>query len=64
MQADATTLLSRQRGTLPDMFWYQMNGKSAQENYMEQKAQMYDRFVEQEDNGDEEIYITSEVKIK
>ena len=63
MQPDQNTLLSRQRGTLPDKFWYQLNGKSAQENYMEQKAKMYERLAEQDD-GDEEIFITSEVKIK
>ena len=54
MQPDQNTLLSRQRGTLPDKFWYQLNGKSAQENYMEQN----------DDDGDDEIFITSEVKIK
>lgn len=65
MQPDQSTLLSKQRGTLPDKFWYQLNGKSAQENYMEQKAKMYERLVEyREDDSDDELYITSEVKIK
>ena len=64
MQPDQNTLLSRQRGTLPDKFWYQLNGKSAQGNYMEQKANMYERFAEDNDDGDDEIFITSEVKIK
>ena len=64
MQPDKSTLLSRDRGSLPDKFWYQLNGKSAQENHQEQKAQMYERLAEQEDEGDEEIFITSEVKIK
>ena len=65
MQPDQSTLLSRQRGTLPDKFWHQLNGKSAQENYMEQKANMYERFAEvYDDDGDDEIFITSEVKIK
>ena len=63
MQPDKSTLLSRAQGTLPDKFWYQLNGKSAQENYMEQKAKMYERLAEQDDGG-EEIFITSEVKIK
>ena len=63
MQPDRSTLLSRHRGTLPDKFWYQLNGKSAEENYMEQKVKMYERLAEQDD-GDEEIFITSEVKIK
>ena len=60
MQADKTTLLSRQRSTLPDRYWYQLNGKSAQENYQEQKENM----IADLDEEDEEIYITSEVKIK
>mgnify|MGYP006864433170 FL=1 len=65
MQPDQSTLLSRQRGTLPDKFWYQLNGKSVEENYMEQKANMYERFAEDnDDDGDDEIFITSEVKIK
>ena len=62
MQPDQSTLLSRQRGTLPDKFWYQLNGKSVEEYYMVLKAIMYDRLAEQDD-GDEEIFITSEVKI-
>ena len=32
---DLMTKLSYERGTLPDRFWYQLNGKSAQENYRE-----------------------------
>ena len=64
MQPDQNTLLSRQRGTLPDKFWYQLNGKSAQENYIEQRAKMYERLAEENDDGDDEIFITSEVKIK
>ena len=61
MLPDKSTLLSRERGTLPDKFWFQMNGQSAQENYMEQKAQIYENLTE---TDDEEIFITSEVKIK
>ena len=63
MLPDRNTLLSRERGTLPDKFWFQLNGKSAQENYMEKKALMYERLADQND-GDDEIFITSEVKIK
>ena len=64
MQPDQNTLLSRERGTLPDKFWYQLNGKSAQENYMDQKARIYEKLIEPDDDGDDELYITSEVKIK
>lgn len=61
MQFDKTTLLSRERGTLPDKFWYQLNGKSAQENYQEQREKIYTDLTE--DDSDE-LHITSEVKVK
>ena len=60
MQSDKTALLSRQRGSLPDRYWYQMNGKSAQENYQEQKEKMYSDLTEKDD----ELHIVSEVKLK
>ena len=53
---DMSTQLSRQRGSLPDKYWYQLNGQSAAENYAEQK--------QAEDTEDETVIITSEVKIK
>lgn len=34
---DEITTLARQTGKCPDRFWFQLNGKSAQENYVEQK---------------------------
>lgn len=53
---DYTTYLSYQQGTLPSRYWYQLNGRSAAENYMEQRmAQM--------DDG-EEVIVRSEVSIK
>lgn len=56
MNTNFTTSLSRQRGTLPDRYWYQLNGKSAAENYADQKQSV------EEDS--EELIITSEVKMK
>ena len=61
MQPDKSTLLSRAQGTLPDKFWYQLNSKSAQENFMEQRAKLYEELA---DEDDDEIKVTSEVKIK
>ena len=61
MKPDKTTLLSRECGTLPDKFWYQLNGKSAQENYQEQREKIY--AVLTEDDSDE-LHITGEVKVK
>jgi hypothetical protein len=60
MQPDKSTLLSRDRGSLPDKFWYQLNRKSAQENYQEQKEKMYSDLREEDD----ELQIVSEVKLK
>ena len=60
MLPDQGTLLSRQRGTLPDKYWYQLNGRSAQENYIEQKENMYADLTEEPD----EFHIISEVKLK
>lgn len=31
------------RGSLPDHFYYQLNGKSAEENYLEQKRKIHER---------------------
>ena len=33
---DISTKIAYQKGMLPDKFWYQLNGKSATENYIEQ----------------------------
>lgn len=61
MQPDQTTLLSRERGTLPDKFWYQMNGKSAVENLKEQRERIY---ADLEEEDSDSFHITSEVNIK
>ena len=55
MNTNFMTTLSRQRGMLPDRYWYQLNGRSAAENYADQKLPAED---------DEELIITSEVKLK
>ena len=53
---------ARQRGLLPDWAWYQLNGKSAQENWLEQR----ERFFDPDTTNDEptQIVFASEVKIK
>ena len=61
MQPDQTTLLSRQQGSLPDKYWYQLNGKSAQENFQEQRENIYAELMEEEDD---QLIITSEVNVK
>ena len=61
MQLDQTTLLSRDRGTLPDRYWNQLNGKSAMENWKEQREQI---LSELEEDDSDSFRIVSEVKIK
>ena len=63
------TNLYRSRGMIPNRYWYQLNGQSAQANWLEQREEMYARIQEQEDGGQAEeiipqIIFTSEVKIK
>ena len=53
---DLSTKLSYQNGTLPDRYWYQLSGKSATENYIEQKSLAPD--------VEDEVVIKSEVKVK
>ena len=61
MKQDQTTLLSRGRGTLPDRYWNQLNGKSAMENWKEQREQI---LSELEEDDSDSFRIVSEVKIK
>lgn len=57
MTLNNTTLLSWQRGTLPDRYWYQLNGKSATDNYAKQKQVLAEA-------DSDELVITSEVSMK
>ena len=58
MKPDESTILSRKQGKLPDKFWYQLNGKSAQENFEEQRERIYSDLEEEDSDG---LHITSEV---
>ena len=53
---DITTKLSYVQGKLPDRYWYQLNGRSATENYIEQRLETPDE--------EEEVIIRSEVSVK
>lgn len=46
-----STIYARSSGKLPDRYWYQLNGKAAQENYMEQRRDIYEALADQEDEG-------------
>lgn len=51
------------RDTMPDVFWYQLNGDSAIDNYNEQKKAIYERLTESESDNGFNINFTSEVKV-
>lgn len=53
---DITTKFAHQQGMLPDLYWYQLNGRSVTENYIEQRLESPD--------DEEEVVIRSEVKVK
>ena len=53
---------ARRRGLVPDLAWYQINGKSAQENWMEQREKILAALTTQDDTP--QITFTSEVKVK
>lgn len=55
---------ARKNGQVPDWAWYQINGKSATENYMEQREKMYEKLQESEEQTIPYIILTKEVKIK
>lgn len=57
---------ARRRGLVPDWAWYQINGQSAQENWMEQREKMYQSLADQQDAEDDtpNFIFTSEVKLK
>ena len=57
---------ARRRGLVPDWAWYQLNGKSAQENWIEQHQKILDSLADQEDAEDPEpsFSFASEVKVK
>lgn len=51
------------RDTMPDVFWYQLNGDSAIDNYNKQKKAIYERLTASETDNGFNINFTSEVKV-
>lgn len=45
---DLSTKFARANGMLPDRFWNQLNGASAQENYTEQREKMVEQLSAEE----------------
>lgn len=63
MNVDMTNLY-RLRGMIPNRYWYQLNGQSAQANWLEQREAIYSSIQEQEEEVVPQIIFISEVKIK
>ena len=57
---------ARKHGLVPDWVWYQINGKSAQENWTEQREKMKKRLADykEEEEDAPHFTFTSEVKLK
>ena len=57
---------ARRRGLVPDWVWYQINGQSARENWIEQQEKMRERLADQQtaEEASPQITFTSEVKLK
>ena len=53
---------ARRRGLMPDWAWYQLNGQSAQENWIEQHGKFLDFLTAEE--ASPHFTFTSEVKLK
>lgn len=53
---------NRAQGKVPDLFYYQMNGKSAIENYTEQRDNFYNSLQDSEEPETVHFIFTSEVK--
>ena len=63
MNVDMTNLY-RLRGMIPNRYGYQLNGQSAQANWLEQREAIYSRIQDQEEEVVPQFVFTSEVKIK
>lgn len=47
---DYITQYARGCGKLPDRYWYQLGGQSAQQNWIAQRQEILDAIAEQEDD--------------
>lgn len=58
-----TTKISREKGTLPDKYWNQLNGESAQKNYADQKKKIQEN-LKDDSESNTQVVIKSEIKVK
>jgi len=58
--------LARRRGFVPDWVWYQINGQSATDNWIEQREKIKERLADRQDAENDALHFTftSEVKLK
>ena len=57
------TKFARKKGMLPDKYWAQLNGQSAQENYAEQKNKILEEIDQRkEPNDDDDVNINLTTK--
>ena len=58
--------LARRQGLVPDWVWYQINGQSATENWIEQHDKFLERIRQAQSAEDDTPHFTftSEVKLK
>lgn len=52
---------NRKQGIVPDLFYYQLNGKSAMENYAEQKQNFFNSLDDSEEVETVQFTFKSEV---
>lgn len=73
MKKDDLIALARSHRQMPDWVWYQLNGKSLQENYNDQHRKLSEHYRKQRENNQKsedpiedlpQITFSSEVKIK
>ena len=61
---DKQTLYTlREMGKIPDRYWYQLNEKSAQENFIEQRQNILNNIYDDEDEQTNVVF-TFESKVK
>ena len=53
---------NRSQGKVPDFAWYQLNGKSATENYIEQKQKILDLLEDSDEPEEFSFVFESRVK--
>lgn len=61
---DLMTQYARDCGKLPNRYWYQLNGQTVQQNFMEQRQRIYERLTEAESSNEMMFLFRSEVKVK